>query len=196
MNKINIATLENILLLSQKNQTALLKLLQALADNCPENISALQQAFSQRNKDVAQQLLHKIRGSFATFGADQLAQACAALEQNIQRNILPTQIEQNSFYTLYQESCQALQQYIQQQASSQPSSVADTDLHRLLQLLEQQNLAATALASAGAEQLKQLLPVTEVTEFYQQLAKLNYSAAAVLLRSHLTVKCHSQRKGD
>ncbi|CAM3794128.1 Hpt domain-containing protein [Rheinheimera salexigens] len=195
MNLLNTATLKKLLLLSNKNQAPLLHLLQTMVDNCSPTITALQQAFSSNDAVTAQHLLHKVRGSFATIGAEQFAQQCAELEQQLQIHTLPSQAEQNLTFNLYQDSCTELQLFIQQQAAAK-DSVADIDLHHLLHLLEQQNMAATALASTGTAQLKLLLPAKEVANFFQQLAILNYSAAATLLRTHLVAKHYNKRGGD
>jgi HPt (histidine-containing phosphotransfer) domain-containing protein len=196
VNGFNTATLEKLLLLAQKNQAPLLNTLQTIIDSCPINITFLHQAFSKNNFEAAGQRLHQIRGSFATLGADQFAQQCAVVEQQLQLNTLPTEAERIALFTLYQDSCLALQSFIAPLVAVKKAPASNIDLHQLLQLLEQQNMAATALAHAGAEQLRQVLSAHDARDFFQQLAQLNYSTAAVLLRSHLAAKQYSQRKGD
>lgn len=196
MNVLNTTTLKNLLLLSHKNQAPLLNLLQNMADHCPVNIAELQQAFNTANNEVAKQLLHKIRGSFATIGADAFANNCAEIELQLERDIVPSPAEKTLLFTLYQDSCQALQQFVQQHTVSKATADTDIDLRQLLHLLQQQNMAATALANKGTDQLNQLLSAKAADEFFKYLAQLNYTAAAELLSSYLVTRQFMQRQGD
>ncbi|WNO60303.1 Hpt domain-containing protein [Rheinheimera sp. MMS21-TC3] len=181
MNILNTTTLKNLLLLSHKNQAPLLNSLQNMVDNCSANIAELDQAFKASNKEVAKQLLHKIRGSFATIGADAFANSCADIELQLQREVLPSPTEQAALFALYQDSCQVLQQFVQQHTVIKAAIDTEIDLRQLLHLLQQQNMAATALANKGASLLNQLLPSNTAADFFKYLAQLNYTAAAELL---------------
>ncbi|MGI5308302.1 Hpt domain-containing protein [Rheinheimera sp. WS51] len=196
MNVLNTTTLKNLMLLSHKNQAPLLSLLQNMVDNCPANITELQQNFQTSNFTLAKQALHKIRGSFATIGADAFASSCSAIEQELERESLPSAAEQTALFTLYQDSCQALQAFIQQHNNTNTTPETIVDLTQLLQFLEQHNMAATALANKGSAQLKQLLPAQDSQNFFTLLAQLDYAAAAELLRPHIVSKQFKQRKGD
>lgn len=185
MTTINYDRLNSILLLSVKNQPQILQMLQNLINNSAHNIELLNQLVTTGQQEQARQLLHKIRGSFATIGADELAKQALELEHLLVEGaaIVPATIQQ--FIALYQQSCTELQTVVNSHAS-QPRAQADKlDLNNLHRLLLTHNMQACNVVLQSETELMQQLPENEASQFFHLVASLDFAAAARLLQDYL-----------
>jgi HPt (histidine-containing phosphotransfer) domain-containing protein len=185
MTIINHSRLNSILLLSVKNQPQILQMLQNLINNAPHNIELLNQFVATEQREQARQLLHKVRGSFATIGADELARQALLLEDQLAGGSAMAPEATQQFIMLYQQSCSELQTVVNTH-SSQPSEPTDkVDLNNLHQLLLTHNMQACNVVLQGKTELKQLLPEQQATLFFHLVASLDFAAAARLLQDYL-----------
>ena len=185
MTTINHNRLNSILLLSVKNKPQILQMLQNLINNAPQHIALLNQFVVAEQTEQARQLLHKVRGSFATIGADELAKQALILEDQLAAvsAIAPEAIQ--PFVALYQQSCSELQTVVNSHASQPCEPTEKLDLNNLHRLLLTQNMQACNVVLQGNTELKQLLPEKQAALFFHLVASLDFAAAARLLQDHL-----------
>ena len=197
MQFFNKGTLDTLLLLSGSAPQPLLNMLNNMVSSHPANIEELHHCLQRQDFRTADQLLHKIRGGFATLGAERLAAGCATMEKQLQQHQLPTDETLTAFITLYQDTCTELQQFIEQrQLLLNNAGTQTTDLQLLLKLLQQHDMSACDVAAASTVQLSELLTPAVSARFFHQLALLDFAAAASILSGSLTDIPLAKRKSD
>jgi HPt (histidine-containing phosphotransfer) domain-containing protein len=185
MTIINHSRLNSILLLSVKNQPQILQMLQNLINTAPQNIELLNQFVATEQCEQARQLLHKVRGSFATIGADELARQALLLEDQLAGSSAIASEAIQQFIALYQQSCSELQTVVNTHSNQSCEPPDKVDLINLHQLLLTHNMQAGNVVLLGKTELKQLLPEKQATLFFHLVASLDFAAAARLLQDYL-----------
>ena len=182
---INRTRLNSLLMISNKRLPQLLTMLQSLIDTTPDNIAQLQQYIDSADNQSCQQLLHKLRGSYATVGADHLVNNALQLEHNMATEQFITEQSWQEFFTLYRQSGAELQTIINEHAVSSPASSSELDISHLHTLLQSQDMAACNLVAQSKLQLNQLMQQTDADKFFHQIAILDFAKAALLLQKYL-----------
>lgn len=185
MTFINRTRLNSLLMISNKRLPQLLTMLQKLIDTTPDNIAQLQQYIDIADHQSCQQLLHKLRGSYATLGADELVKHSLQLEHQIASAELITQTSWQELFTVYQQSGVELQAIINEQSVPINESNSELDLCNLQSLLKNQDMTACTLVAKNRRQLNQLLSQIDADKFFHQVALLDFAKAASLLQKYL-----------
>lgn len=186
MTFINRTRLNSLLMISNKRLPQLLTMLQNMIDTTPDNIAQLQQYIDSADHQSCQQLLHKLRGSYATVGADQLVNYALQLEHNMAAEQFITEQSWQEFFTLYRQSGVELQTIINEHAAPSPASSSELDIHHLHTLLQSQDMAACNLIAQSKLQLNQLMQQTDADKFFHQIAILDFASASLLLQKYLS----------
>lgn len=185
MTVINRARLESILLMSSQHAPQLLQMMQNLIDAAPQNIAKLEQYLASGDTENTQQLLHKIRGSYATIGADELAKQASALEQTSAGHKSISANALQGFIHIYQQSCNELQSIIQLQSVQAAAQLDTLDAAQLITLLETQNMTACNMVLQNKLSLNQLMSEPDAKLFFHQVACLDFAKAAELLHRYM-----------
>tara|TARA_R110002126_G_scaffold75469_21_gene188394 strand:- start:5905 stop:6483 length:579 start_codon:yes stop_codon:yes gene_type:complete len=185
MTLIDHNRLNSLLLLSVKNKPQLLQMLQNLIDCAPQNTKLLTQFTDDKLDEPARHLLHKIRGSFATVGADELAKSALLLEERLSASNRIESAMLQRFIMLYQQSCAELQTVVRAHTgvSGQPAAKFEPELLRTLLLSHDMNACNVVLQHKA--DLQQLMNDADAALFCHQVASLNFAAAATLLHAYL-----------
>ncbi|HEY9044152.1 MAG TPA: Hpt domain-containing protein [Rheinheimera sp.] len=191
---INHTRLQAVLSMSQQHQPQLIRMISTLLADAEKNISQIQSYAQAQQRQELQQTLHKIRGGYATLGAEDLAHVSKTLELALEQQQPISEADLTGFISIYRQSCAALQQEITKLQSDVPPEQAGLDLVQLYYLLRQQDMQACALVQNGQDQLKQLLTTAVADNFSQQVFALNFTAAAVILQPFLPAEHRSNPK--
>lgn len=184
---INQSRLISLLLLSRKNRSALLQGLQQLIANTDNNTSLLISALQQQDFAAAKTLLHHIRGSFATLGADTLAQHAKELELACTSECLAV-TEPEKFIKVYHQTVAELKAFTLNYSANDHGNNVTTDTEQILQLqgyLSTQNMDALVLTQQLQVPLSVLMGPESAAKFTHQVAILNFTAAEKLLQPYL-----------
>ena len=188
MSLINQSRLVSLLLLSSKNRLALLQSLQRLIANTDNNTSLLISALQQQDFAAAKTLLHQIRGSFATLGADAMAQQAKELESAcVAEN--SNAVKPEKFIRLYHQTVAELKEFTLSYSANESGKNMVADTGQILQLqgyLSTQNMDALALTQQLQLPLCELMGPDDGAKFIHQVAILNFAAAETLLQPYLS----------
>ena len=185
MQVINKSKLDAVLQMSKQHQAQLISMVQTMLDAAEDNITLLQQQLLQQQYSEMQKLLHKIRGGFATLGAEQLAIESKQLEHQLESTKQASSDNLQAVVSVYRQTCQAIQTVLNgyQQISEQDSSTLD--ITRLHNLLLQQDMQACDMAQNSQQALTALLGANAAADFSKLVAALEFAKAAQLLQPHL-----------
>ena len=186
MSVINRAKLTAVLQMSVQHQAQLVQMIETMLNAAADNISLMRHYVQQPQPVELQQLLHKIRGSYATLGGEQLAQACRSIEHALENHTAVSEQQLQALISIYQQTCDQIQQELAAYQRSTPDSTPTVDLQQLYTLLVQQDMQACQLAQAAAQQLATLLTPAGAARFSQHIAALEFATAAQLLKPHLS----------
>ena len=181
---INKDKLDAVLKMSLTHQAQLIPMIRSMLAESEQNISELIAWENSGTYDLLQAKLHKIRGGFATLGAEALIPVSKALEHAIEsEHTVPVQAL-HDFITLYRQTCQHILQYLD---DFTPEAVPETeaDLPRLLAQLRESNMRACEEAIACKEKLSALLGEAETAQLLQLINSLQFEVAATLLSEYL-----------
>ena len=167
--------------MSKQHQAQLLQMINTLLANTETNIAQLQHYARQQQRREMQQALHKIRGGYATLGAEQLASVSKALELALEHQQPFSEQDLAEFISVYRQSCDALQAEITKLQSNTATEQQVLDIAQLYYLLIQQNMQACDIVQNSMAQLRQLLPSAVAESFSQHVFALNFTAAAAIL---------------
>ena len=191
---INHTRLHAVLSMSQQHQPQLIRMISTLLADAEKNISQLQSYAKAQQLQELQQTLHKIRGGYATLGAEDLAHISKTLELALEQQQPFSEADLAEFISVYRQSCVALQQEISKlQGDIEPEQTV-LDIVQLYYLLRRQDMQACTLVQNNQAQLKQLLTNTLADEFSQHVFALNFTAAAVILQPFLPPEQRSTQK--
>jgi|GEM_PF-1523836 chemotaxis protein histidine kinase CheA len=179
---INHARLSAVLSMSKQHQAQLLQMIKTLLADAETNIAQLQHYARQQQHREMQQALHKIRGGYATLGAEQLASVSKALELALEHQQPFSEQDLAEFISVYRQSCDALQAEITKLQSNTATEQPAQDIAQLYNLLVQQNMQACDLVQNSPEQLRKILSPAVAESFIQQVFALNFTAAAAILQ--------------
>jgi HPt (histidine-containing phosphotransfer) domain-containing protein len=160
-------------------------MLQNLVDTTADNIVLLQQHIEIADRQNCQQLLHKLRGSYATIGADDLVKQALHLENNLATEQLIAEKSWQDFFTVYRQSCVELQAIINEHSVPASLSSSELDIGHLHTLLNNQDMAACTLIAKSKLQINQLMQQADADKFFHQVALLDFAKAALLLQKYL-----------
>ncbi|WP_372627511.1 Hpt domain-containing protein [Arsukibacterium sp.] len=160
-------------------------MLQNLIDSTPDNIALIQHYIATSDSESCQQLLHKLRGSYATLGADELVKQSLQLEHQLASTENITQQRWQDFFSVYRQSCDELQAIIREHSLPVTESGSELDLCHLHTLLKNQDMTACSVVAKNKFQLNQFLSEVDADKFLHQVAILDFAKAALLLQKYL-----------
>lgn len=191
---LNHARLNAVLFLSPQHQTQLLRMIETLLANAESNITQLLSYAKAQQREELQQALHKIRGGYATLGADLLARVSKALELKLEHQHPFSEQDLDEFITVYRQSCAALQSEITKHQHTTSTETVALDIVQLYYLLRQQDMKAFDVVQNSQAQLQKLLTPELASSFTQQVFALNFTAAATTLQQFLPPEHRSSTK--
>lgn len=197
MTLVNHARLNSVLLMSKQHQAQLLQMINTMLADADANIVCIQQHAAQENSAQLQQMLHKLRGAYATLGAEQLASLSQDLEHALETGIACSQLKFTDFIRVYRQTCTEIQTVLTQYQPDTPLTSA-TNNHpplntlQLFTLLQQQDMQAGEIARANLSALEQLLTPLGATKFSQYVSELNFAEAATMLQPFVTAACKAK----
>jgi chemotaxis protein histidine kinase CheA len=186
---INTAKLHAVLQMSQQHQAQLLLMVKNMLDIAEHNITQIEQFLQQQQKLALQQLLHKIRGGYATLGAEKLAEKSRELEHQLDKEAKIADADVTDFIQLYRQTCQDMHaeltrypKHVQNTATQHPP----LQLNQLYTMLVQQDMQACQIVQQTQNALAQLLTPAGAARFSQHVGALEFSCAAEILKPYLT----------
>lgn len=191
---INHTRLHAVLSISQQHQPQLIRMINTLLDDAEKNISQLQNFAKAQQRQELQQALHKIRGGYATLGAERLANVSKALELALEHQQAFSEADLDEFISVYRQSCAALHEEITKLHSATAPEQATLDLVQLYYSLRQQDMQACAQVQNAQQQLKQLMTPAVADNFSQLVFALDFTAAAAILQPFLPPEHRSNTK--
>jgi len=182
---INRAKLDTVLQMSKQHQAQLINMVQTMLNAAEDNITLLQQQLLQQQYNEMQQLLHKIRGGFATLGAEQLAIESKQLEHQLESTKQASSDNLQAFVSVYRQTCLAIQTVLNGYQQTSEHDSAALDITRLHNLLLQQDMQACDMAQNSQQALTAMLGANAAADFSKLIAALEFAKAAQLLQQHL-----------
>jgi len=185
---INRAKLNAVLQMSVQHQAQLVQMVQAMLDAVPDNIERMRNYARQQQRLELQQMLHKIRGGYATLGAEQLAQVCRSQEHQLESHAAFDEQSLQDVIDMYLQTSAELQSELAgYQQKSSANSEQPLNLHQLYTLLIQQDMQACQLTQSGQTALAKVLSPATAARFSQHVAALEFATAAQILLPHLDI---------
>jgi HPt (histidine-containing phosphotransfer) domain-containing protein len=185
MTVINREKLSAVLQMSQQHQAQLLLMVANMLDDAENNIEQIQQYVQQQQRLKLQQLLHKIRGGYATLGAETLAQTSRALEHLLETDAPFNQADIADFVSIYRQTCTEMRTELTRYPQDSPRQNQPLHLNQLYTMLIQQDMQACQLVQASLSELEQLLTPAGAARLNQHIAVLDFVTAAQILEPHL-----------
>jgi HPt (histidine-containing phosphotransfer) domain-containing protein len=182
---INQAKLSAVLQMSPQHQAQLVQMVNAMLDAAASNIELMRRYTHRQQRLELQQMLHKIRGGYATLGAEQLAQACRRLEHILESDAAVTEHNLAQVIALYQQTCAEMRTELGAYQQHAGSDEQPLDLRQLYTLLIQQDMQACQLTQSGQKTLALVLTPATAARFSQHVAALEFATAAQILQPHL-----------
>jgi chemotaxis protein histidine kinase CheA len=183
---INRAKFTAVLNMAPQHQSQLIKTVRNMLDIAEDNILHLQRLLQLQQRSALLQTLHKIRGGYATLGAEQLAEESLAIEHLVDTNASLSAAMLTHFIQLYRRTCSEMQAALN---AYQPAAIADSvpiNLPQLYAMLLQQDMQACQVVTSNRLALEQLLTSTGAARFCQSVTALNFIAAAQMLEPFLS----------
>lgn len=186
MSVINRTKLTAVLQMSVQHQAQLVQMIETMLSAAADNISLMRHYVKQPQPVELQQLLHKIRGSYATLGAEQLAQVCRSIEHALENHAPVSEQQLQALISIYQQTCDQIQHELAAYQHHTTDSNPSIDLQQLYTLLVQQDMQACQLAQSAQHLLAQLMTPAAAARFSQHIAALEFATAAAMLQRYLT----------
>jgi HPt (histidine-containing phosphotransfer) domain-containing protein len=183
---INRAKLTAVLQMSQQHQAQLLQMISNMIDDAEPAIAKIQLNVKQQQRLELQQTLHKIRGGYATLGAEKLALESKALEQMLENNLPFSDADTAEFITLYRQTCAEMRTEIALYQQDSAPQQQPLNVNRLYTMLMQHDMQACQLVQSSQKELSKVLAPSEAASFTQHVAALEFVSAARMLEPHLT----------
>ncbi|MDX5408198.1 MAG: Hpt domain-containing protein [Chromatiaceae bacterium] len=185
MSVLNKTTFDTVLGMSKTHQAALLTMLRNMLKSADDTIEQLQQYARQQQREPLLQALHKLRGGYATLGAELLAERCRALEHALEEQADFDETSLTQVIAALRQTCDAIRLALPQPASMASSPHNRIDLQQLYTMLKQQNMQAVTVINTEHTALNQRLPSDIAQQLRLLVSELNFSAAADLLAPYL-----------
>lgn len=191
MTLVNYDRFNAVLLMSKQHQAQLVQMINSMLADTETNIALIQQYVLHNNTNELQHLLHKLRGGYATLGAEQLANLSKTLELTIETGNNGQQLAISPFIHVYRQTGVAIRAALSQfqaNAITTDISLALADIQttstisQLFTLLQQQDMHAVALCHANQAALAHLLTPLAAVKFNRFISELNFAEAATLLQ--------------
>lgn len=183
---INRAKLLAVLNLSPTHRPQLVQVIINMLQTAEGNIEKILALAQQRQSADLQQTLHKIRGGYATLGAEQLAEASRAIEHELENNAVITDTTIAEFISLYRQTCVEMQAELSACQTAMAADRLPLNIPQLYTMLTKHDMQAGQLAQSCQFALTQLLAPAGATRFFQLIAGLNFNAAAQMIEPYLT----------
>jgi chemotaxis protein histidine kinase CheA len=183
---LNRAKFTAVLNMSPQHQSQLIQTVRNMLDIAEDNILHFQRLLQHQQLSELQQTLHKIRGGFATLGAEQLAEESLAIEHLLDTDASLSAAMLTRYIQLYRLTCSEMQAALN---AFQPAAIADSvplNLPQLYTMLLQQDMQACQLVTSNRLALEQLLTPAGAARFCQSVTALNFIAAAQMLEPFLS----------
>ena len=190
---LNKTKFDAVLGMSKKNQAALLKMLQNLLSAAEATIEQLLTYARQQQREPLMQALHKLRGGYATLGAEQLAERCRELEHALEHQASFDEASLTDVITSLRQTCDAIRLALPQPNQAESGVEKSIDLQQLYTMLKQQNMQAFTLVSSQHDALSKRLPEAIAQQLSERVSELNFSAAADLLAPYVL---HTESSGQ
>lgn len=190
---LNRTKFDAVLGMSKKNQTVLLKMLNNLLNSAEATIEQLLTYARQQQREQLMQALHKLRGGYATLGAEQLAHRCQALERALEQQASFDEASLTEVIALLRQSGDAIRLALPQSDQPENNPEKGIDLQQLYTMLKQQNMQVVTMLGTEQHALARCLPAAIAQQLSQLVSELNFSAAADLLIPYLS---HTNSSGQ
>ncbi|MEO3679161.1 Hpt domain-containing protein [Rheinheimera sp. FR7-31] len=185
MQVLNKNTFNTVLNLSVKHQPAMLKMLRNLLSAAQTTSEQLRFCARQHQQELLVQALHKLRGAYATIGAEQLAHQCRQLEQALENGAGIDITGVDAIIVLLHQTCDEIQAALPQVENTLSGPGEDIDLKQLYTMLKQHNMRACTVITEAQHTLQHQLPAQVAQALTQHIADLNFDVAATLLEPYL-----------
>ena len=182
---LNKTRFDAVLGMSKNNQAALLTMLNNMLNSADDIISQLHTYARQQQRELLLQALHKLRGGYATLGAELLAECCRALEHALEEQADFDETSLTQVIAALRQTCDAIRLALPQPAQLESNSHNRIDLQQLYTMLKQQNMQAVTVVNTEHTALTQHLPAAIAQQLSLLVSELNFSAAADLLAPYL-----------
>lgn len=193
MSVLNKTRFDAVLGMSNKHQAALLTMLHNMLNSAEDITAQLHTYARQQQRQPLLQALHKLRGGYATLGAELLAERCKALEHTLEQQGSFNENSLAGVITALQQTCDAIRLALPQPASMDSPPHNSIDLQQLYTMLKQQNMQAVTVVNTEHTALNQRLPAAVAQQLSLLVSELNFSAAADLLAPYLS---HNESPGQ
>lgn len=182
---LNKTRFDAVLGMSKNNQAALLTMLNNMLNSADDIISQLHTYARQQQREPLLQALHKLRGGYATLGAELLAECCRALEHALEEQADFDETSLTPVIAALRQTCDAIRLALPQPASMEGRPHNRIDLQQLYTMLKQQNMQAVTVINTEHTALNQRLPSDIAQQLRLLVSELNFSAAVDLLAPYL-----------
>lgn len=178
----NFRVLEQLIGFSQEAFLQLSPVIAQLLSAAPEQIKLLELHYQQQNVKALEQLLHKLRGSYATLGATELPTLSMQLELVLhQHTQLPSpELFQNYVHCL-QQTTAVLAEWLHQFDSISGEELPD--LVPFIRYLETNDMQAYSLFQQQKSGWQRYLGAEDFAWVEQQIMALNFGAVAERLKA-------------
>ncbi|HEX5793994.1 MAG TPA: Hpt domain-containing protein [Rheinheimera sp.] len=167
--------------MSQQHQAQLIQMIETLLADTEMNITQLQHYARLQQRTELQQALHKIRGGYATLGAEQLARVSKDLELMLEQPSPFTEADLSEFIAIYRQSCAELHAELIKYQPDATTPHIKLNIVQLYYQLQQQDMQACDQVLACQTDLLQLFGPAGAARFSQLVLALNFSDAAAML---------------
>jgi HPt (histidine-containing phosphotransfer) domain-containing protein len=183
----NFSVLEQLIGFSHDAFLHLSPAVAQLIASTPAEIQQLTQAYKQKNKKAVEHALHKLRGSYATLGAIDLAELSRPLELALhQHNQLPSATDFAAYLDCLEQTSVALKLWLGQFEQNSDSSLPDVQLY--IQYLEHNDMQAYSLFQQQRAGWISYLGPDEFVLMEQDIMALDFVAAAQRLKHKINHK--------
>lgn len=182
---LNKTRFDAVLGMSKNNQAALLTMLNNMLNSADDIISQLHTYARQQQREPLLQALHKLRGGYATLGAELLAECCRALEHALEEQADFDETSLTQVIAALRQTCDAIRLALPQPASMEGRPHNPVDLQQLYTMLKHQNMQAVTVINTEHTALNQHLSPAIAQRLRLLVSELNFSAAADILAPYL-----------
>lgn len=183
----NFSVLEQLIGFSQDAFLHLSPAVAQLIASTPAEIEQLTQAYQQKNSQVVEYTLHKLRGSYATLGAIDLPELSRPLELALQQSgQLPSAADFAFYLDCLEQTSVALKLWLGQFEQNSDSSLPD--IQQYIQYLENSDMQAYSLFQQQRAGWISYLGPDEFVLMEQDIMALDFVAAAQRLKHKINHK--------
>jgi len=177
----NVRVLEQLAGFSQEAFLQLSPVIAQLLSDAPKQIKQFELYYQQQNLKALEQLLHKLRGSYATLGAMKLPELSIQLEQLLhQQAQLPSRELFQNYLNCLEQTTAVLAEWLSQVDDSSAKELPD--VLRFIHFLESNDMQAYSLFQQHKAAWQFYLG-EDFVQMEQDMMSLNFAAVAERLKA-------------